>query len=1177
MMCGIVAMNVIFGYGAMFPLSSTGVLQNIVSLFDLLIFFFFVGNSTTNLFIKPSPVLSDPNVAAGAVGIEVPPKSAEPYFIVPPGFRANTFFVGMEKELQELDRRLFDRRRRDGTACVLIHGQPGGGKSHLARQYVNKNRKKFQGGIFWIIAKFREERLQAYWNIHQKVVARESPELCASVNGNENTFVESVKTWFESRQEWLIVFDGVVVDKDADATELQSFVPDSRNSSIIYISRAKNLESKQRLLRPFPIKVSPLKEEDARKLLFKELHIRKPTEAETKNATELVRKIGGLPLAIDAISHRLADTHEPLAKYNMKSYSADPKMGGTYNKILDDLQRLGHIEAWNLIHILCFYGQHIPFEMVHLGLKSLRSYPVEVKSCEDGGKADIDTTFGILMRYALIERNEPDDKASMSSSRDSLVDPEPIDMLKMHSVVQKFCCDSLNAQRLLPTWLGYAARLFSYSFKQADIKIKQRPEPGRISDYRYYLVHGQRLWDHSQAYESRNQRLASVREVLSPVLAEINDEIQFREPSSSQESVNRGIFQISIFDRTSSSSESGPSLHEARTPDHRPTPLPMPNQNLYGMDLDKPSIDSPGSFRTLSPIEPRIVANSPSVKMPPYYQDPGYESDREGLYQSQMMQKNPSDLTARPPSSKENHGAGWQVVPPTKKPRKGRDLGSFRPTPAKAQVNRMPAIGSVARPAQERGERLRPSVDAFASLREVNYRSPPRSSQGGVSFWQRGPSPKQQPLKPTYAGIAARKPLQPGPRPGASEPLTSSNVMERATSEESLRGRQGNADQSPLATEFFPHRGSAGSIPQQSSNFTTRPLGESHIDDSSHSSRDQQYILPPAGSFLSDPSRPRYMTENLNPSHSSSHTRGRNPAPLPLDRDIQVTPTARPFLFDFESPRHSPPYPSTRPPSRSPRSQPHVPYQSGITSSTSNSPFPTGYYSQPMSRHESHNSHNSVAETEPLHQHHPSASFSPPPPPVPPFASPRDRDGRPLPKSPKTTDYASATHEISGAGGWAYPSSVSPPVMARPMYSDAVAGGGMSRSSSGPGIAVEGGLGIVQVDGVVQFGEHDPVRVEDARRRAWEWEEQLKRQRAERDWRAERADGIDRDGGERDGERGRRGEWESEGGRGRTRLREQERKGQGEGSGSGSRSLRPYPNVNLIPTFTDPVKMSDLL
>lgn len=1022
--------------------------------------------------------------------------------------------------MQELNRRLFDgRRRRDGTVCVLLHGQAGAGKSHLARQYVNKNRKKFSGGIFWIIANLNEERKQAFWIIHQKVVARESPELC--VGDGVKNFVESVKSWFEARHEWLIVFDGVVVDKDADATELQQFVPDSKNSSIIYISRGRNLESKQRLLRPFPIRVAPLKEGDARTLLFKELHIKKPNDAEIKRATELVKKIGGLPLAINAISHRLADTHEPLTKYNIKSYSADPKMGGTYHKILEDLKRL-HVEAWNLIHILCFYGQHIPVEMVHLGLRSLRTIPLEVTSREEGGKADINTTFSILIRYALIERNEPDEKDSMSSSRDSLVDPEPLDMLKIHSVVQKFCGDSLHENGRLREWLEYAVRLFRYSFIQADIKIKEKTEPVRVSDYRYYLVHGQQLWDHSKEYESRAQPLDVVRKDLEPILATINEVIEKRQPSSSQESVNRGIFQMSIFDRTSSSSESGPSIEEARTPDHRPTSL-LPTEDLYGM-IGK-AMDSPRSFGTASPGGPRIVDNNPSILMPPYYQDDGYQSDKEGFYGSQPMRKTPSDVTARPRApSVEAPEAEWQVVP-SRKPPKRRDLGSFRPTPSKTQARLDPttAVGSVARPRQKPGE------PRFASLREVSHSSPPRSNNDGVPPWHRGASDhstKQQVPQSTYAGVVKRQTQQINSRnslqssAGQSGPSSRSALMKPVRSSDTLGSRQGDAQPSSPASEFVKQQGDTGSRLVDSPPYTPT-LANMNIDERNEKLPGLRYTVQPSPSGLSDLARPRYVEETFNQNYSTPQIHGPNPAPVPLQRDISINTTHH-YPFQFQVPYHSPPYPTNphQPHSQSPRSQPQTHY--------SPTPLPRGYYSQPMSRHESRHSHNSAAETEPLHQHHPD-SFSPLSQGAP-FVFPRDHMGQPLRKSPKTSDYEFPGHELSGAGGWAYPTGV-------PGGSADVA---MSRSSSGPGFAVageDGGLGIVRFDGAVQFGEHEPVSVEEARRRAMDYEQRL--------------------------EQGR------DASRGRARRREP-RRNDGRGPRSGSRSgSQPHPDVNLIPAYAD--------
>lgn len=1009
----------------------------------------------------------------------------------------------MDKEYHELDRRLFDKRRRDGTACVLLHGQPGSGKSHLARQYVNRNRRKFDGGVFWFTATSKEERYHAFWNLKQKVVCRDKPELCEGINGND--FVSMVRAWFEGRQEWLVVFDGVTVERDEDTADLAKFVPDSRNSSLIFVSRAKSLESKQRLLRPFPIKVGPLMEDDAEKLLFKELHIKRPTDAEKRKAKELVRNVGGLPLAINAISHRLADTHEPLTKYKL-SYSADPTIEGTYNQILDDLQSLGHMEAWNLIHILCWFGHEIPVEMVHLGLRILRTN-VEVRATETGGRPDINTTFGELMRYALIERNEPDDRESMSSSRNSLVDPEPIDMLKIHSVVQKFCCDSLNTRGLLPQWLGYAVRLFSFSYHQADIKIKQRPDTARVSDYRYYKVHGQRLWDHSVHYESKIQGLGSVRQVLQPTLSRIDDEILQHEPGSSQESLKDGIFQISIFDRTSSSSDSGPG---PITPDHRPTPPPLENENLFGFPKGK-TADSPGSFdAALVGTRPRIVGFSPRLSD---LDDIGYESEQEGQRTSRPMQHNLSDHTARPsppspaPPTDESPEEGWHVVQPARKPknyRSRRDLGSYRPTKARPKVDRYSVTGSVAHLDPGDGQ-VRETSPAFKSLKKVQSRSPPPSRNGIASFFQRGPlgrTPTTLVTQPTWAGIAAGRAGQ-TPQQGSNAPNSgpvgrpaAPMIMERGRSRESLRSRRGNAQSSasPLGSEFVPHRGPAAGTEEDS--FQTSPAYPAYEHD--YPSAGFQYTTPYPGSNSSLAQVPQGRPIEGNLHYHTPPPLGPNLAPLPVEESVTIT-TKRPLPPDF---REQPPSPFSPPPKDHHSSQPQIrtsPHQ--IYNQVYNAPYPPpvmpaipkGYYSQPMSRHHSDQSHDSTAETDPIR--YPS-DFSPRIMPSDPLRE-RYSDGRPFRKSPKTefarplySAHSSPRippHDLSHTGGWAYPSPSHSALDPHDMT--------MSRSSSGPGIAISdapGGIVRFENAGSVQFGEHQPIIFEEAKRRTLEQEVRLR-------------------------------------------------------------------------------------
>lgn len=1041
---------------------------------------------------KNSPQMRDEATTTNT--LSSPIKPTEPYFIVPPGFRPNTFFVGLEKAYAELDKRLFDKRRRDGTACVLLHGQPGGGKSHLARHYVHKNRKRFPGGIFWITASSKEGNTHAFWDIKQKVVARDSPDLCDGVNSND--FVQLVKTWFESRHEWLMVFDGITVERDEDTTDLADFVPDSKDSSIIYISRARNLESKQRLLRPFPIKVGPLKEEEAKKLLFKELHIKKPTEAENKKATELVKQIGGLPLAINAISHRLADTHEPLTKYKL-STSADPGIEGTYNKILDDLQRLGYMEAWNLISILCWFAQDLPFEMVHLGLKILKAEKVDVRATEGTGQPDIDNTIAILMRYALLERNEPDDKESMSSSRDSLNEPEPIDMLKIHSVVQNFRCESLNAMGSLPQWLGYAVKLFSHSYHQADVRINLKPEPGRVSDYRYYETHGKWLWNHTLHYESRTQSLEHIRALLLPTLKMIGHEIRERESKSSQESLLHGVFQISIFDRTSSSSDSGPI--GPPTPDYRPTPPPLANETDFGFEKGT-TMDSPASIGTASPgIRPKIVGYSPRL---PEYEDPGYASDREGGHKI-PMQRDISETTAMPPArsrapTTESHGGEWQVVrKPRKQPRGRRDLGSFRPTPARTQVYTQAVTGSIPQ-SQGQKENRRDSSPAFQSLEKVQSRSPPRSKAGVASLFQRGPfsrPPTTIAFQPTWAGIAGGRVGQ-TPQPPASistpkqaESSPASMLMDRGRSRESPQTRAGSAgaaQPSPLASELVPDGARRGD-----SLINSAFPGQAEV----YPPAGFRYATPYPGSSSSVAQIPLGRTIERNPPPNyAPPPLGPNPAPLPYDDNVILT-SKRPLPADFIDPNQSSTFSSPQSQQPSPPSR-TSPYQQIIYDMPYPPPVPAGYYSQPMSRDHSQNlSHSSIAATDPIH--YPSAISPQLMPTLPPdFSHDRHPDGRPFRKSPKT-DHAALYHptnnspnrispqtSLSHTGGWA--SSPAP-------YASDIS---MSRCSSGPGVAVEGQpggiVGFAPHPGFVQFGEHPPTDIEQAKRRTEAYERRLR-------------------------------------------------------------------------------------
>lgn len=308
----------------------------------------------------------------------------EPYFIKPASFRPNSLFVGRETELGELHKLLFDKKRRnDGTSAVLVQSMPGGGKTHLARQYVYDHKDDFPGGIFWIRAKAMPELAAGYWDIARKAALRGSTEDLSKDDSEQ--FIRLVKKWLNQRQDWLLVLDGVHFD---DPEALQKYIPDSPNTSLIYTSTEKAVSNDYQFMNPQVIRLPLLSAREAQTLLLLELDNKDPTKDDLLHSMELVQAMGFLPVVIHAVAQRLKATNEPLAKF-ARHYAAEPKLRGlgAYIAVVEQLKMLGAIEALNLLRILCFFSQHIPVEMIVLGRLSfmyvhfqMLTYPCRAKS-----------------------------------------------------------------------------------------------------------------------------------------------------------------------------------------------------------------------------------------------------------------------------------------------------------------------------------------------------------------------------------------------------------------------------------------------------------------------------------------------------------------------------------------------------------------------------------------------------------------------------------------------------------------------------------------------------------------------------------------------------------------------------------------------------------------------------
>ena len=323
---------------------------------------------------SPVPLLPKPSNQDSQLVIESQP--SDPLFIHPEPFRPNSFFIGREDELKDLHKMLMDRKRRsEGTSAVLIQCLPGGGKTHLARQYVFHHKAEYPGGIYWVRAKSIQEMEYWYWRIAKHEALRdlvedEDLEKDFEELRNPQKIVEIVRKWLNSFEDWLLVLDGILFDTPG----VEKFIPDAQNTSMIFTSTERTASGDPRFDNPQIMELPLLSAQEAQDLLLMEMEKKEPwTHDDRSRALELVQLMGRLPLMIHVTAQHLKATREPLARY-LRSYQNRPKVGSlpAYRAVWDQLQHRGAIAALNLMSILVFFDQQIPVEMILLGT-SLRA------------------------------------------------------------------------------------------------------------------------------------------------------------------------------------------------------------------------------------------------------------------------------------------------------------------------------------------------------------------------------------------------------------------------------------------------------------------------------------------------------------------------------------------------------------------------------------------------------------------------------------------------------------------------------------------------------------------------------------------------------------------------------------------------------------------------------------
>ncbi|KAK0713128.1 hypothetical protein B0T26DRAFT_677503 [Lasiosphaeria miniovina] len=527
----------------------------------------------------------------------------EPLFIHPESFRPNSFFIGREDELRGLHDLLMDRKRRsEGTSAVLVQCLPGGGKTHLARQYVFQHKDDYPGGVYWVRAKSRDEMEYWYWRIAKNealkgLVEQEDVEELR----DPKRIVEIVRRWLSSQSGWLMVLDGI----QFDIPGLHEFIPDARDTSLIYTSTERAVTGDPRFDNPQVMELGLLTAQQAQDLLFLEMDKKRPWTTDDRiKALELVQLMGRLPLMIHIAAQYLKATREPLSRY-LKSYQSRPKVGGlpAYKAVREQLEHRGRTAALNLMSLLAFFDQHVPVGMVTLGLSALdKITPVKTADASHR-KTTLSNTLKVLIAFALVERTESDD-ISPSSSRSSRQSfdkhADYLDLLRIHSVVQAFFVDTLNEHREVPFWLERATAIWSRSFDEADKRIREDPRVGLPDDYRRFCIHGQKLLQHLNRFEKRSPELLSrARAEVESRLEKIQGQIDCLSQAVQAYIVDGSGEEppASVFDRSSNISSETDSAATLPSGDSRGS------QTSWEVDADEPEQPLPAAYEA-SPTEP---------------------------------------------------------------------------------------------------------------------------------------------------------------------------------------------------------------------------------------------------------------------------------------------------------------------------------------------------------------------------------------------------------------------------------------------------------------------------------------------------------------------------------------------------------------------------------------------
>ena len=327
----------------------------------------------------------------------------------------NNCFCGRDRELEAIAVQL--KNTPNGCIHSAVCGLGGVGKTSLAVEFLWQHQEKYPGGIFWISGE-------------DKFFQRSVNEMALQIGTLENDFHNSLSRtldWLRKRENlWCLVVDNL------DELEMSSEMRKLLTGNWKYTARGHIIITTRREVSQIGeatgideqccIDLKCLTEEEG--IQFLRLRTGRTGEGEDDDLRQLVRELGGLPLALDQAGAYIRNVKQSIKEY-VKKYKKQKvrllKKTKARNFVENtSSERLAVHTTWmlNFVHISrisvemelgeaptlfmqvsAFYGpDDIPYELINEGLLE------EGSSVEDNGMWDEAEIVSLLAKFSLFQR-----------------------------------------------------------------------------------------------------------------------------------------------------------------------------------------------------------------------------------------------------------------------------------------------------------------------------------------------------------------------------------------------------------------------------------------------------------------------------------------------------------------------------------------------------------------------------------------------------------------------------------------------------------------------------------------------------------------------------------------------------------------------------------------------------